>query len=197
MSDKRAVAPSDKKCRPVLMTHRPPRERRAAFSPSPPPASWSAWRTAAAPWRTCAAPVHVSRRRSAHATISLKSSQSAIVAQVRSSSISARGKATRQDCRPSSICEKCLRRTARRDLGSSSSRIVSMCAFACESVHRESCFYRQDKNHPPGAVNLSSQPWRRPVDLLTADLGSCQLESVTLIVCKSGQGGNDAQRNRQ
>jgi hypothetical protein len=71
-----------------------------------------------------------------HATISSKSSQSATVAQVRSSSISARGTATRQaaDHPPSA---RCLRRTARRDLGSFASRIVSMCAAACESAHGE------------------------------------------------------------
>jgi hypothetical protein len=46
-------------------------------------------------------------------------------------------------------------------------------------------------------VALNAYDELAAVDLLTADLRSCQLESVMLIVGKSGQGGNDAQRNRQ
>jgi hypothetical protein len=78
---------------------------------------------------------------------SSKSSHEAMVAQVRSSRTSARGYTTRQGSLSSSICEKCLSRTATRARGISSSKIASMVAPPNQRP-KESRLARQDKITP-------------------------------------------------
>jgi hypothetical protein len=71
---------------------------------------------------------------------------------------SASGKATRQDCRPSSICEKCLTRTARRDLGSPRPGSFP-CAPPLRTSAQRITLPSSRQNHPSRAVNLSPQPY--------------------------------------